>query len=716
MTTPDNPANGGSGGGFNSSLANFYMSIPKNNMPAAVVQTTPSASNTLVSQVSQGSEASTEGNSPLSMASSVEGDSASASTASTNAGNTASVRLSADERLKKKIKAHLQAQKKEEAATSSPNPSFDATKLIEYPTVRYTDFGGLDQTIADIKEVIERPFRHPEIYEHLGVDVPRGVLLYGPPGCGKTCLAMAVAGELGVPLFKISAPEIVSGMSGESEAKIRELFETAVRMGPALIFIDEIDAITPKRENAQREMERRIVAQLLTSMDDLNHLPPGGTNHVMVIGATNRPDSLDPALRRAGRFDREIKLSIPSENGREQILRSLTAKLKISGDVEWKDLARRTPGYVGADLKALTREAAAVAINRIFGIRENRQMEMDTTSEELERQSPSTPASTVPTTVAQAFTPEELEGFAIESRDFSEALTRVQPSAKREGFAVVPNTTWEDIGALSYVREELRLAVVEPIRHPDLFASVGITAPAGVLLYGPPGCGKTLLAKAVANESHSNFISVKGPELLNKYVGESERAVRQVFERAAASAPCVIFFDEIDALCPRRAQDSSSDSSSSRIVNQLLTEMDGLEGRRQVYILAATNRPDILDPALTRPGRLDKALYVRLPSPEERIEILRTCGRRTPWHPSVNLEQVARDQRADGFSGADLAALVRESSLAAIRSLINDNTLSISSSSPPLVTMDHINFAFSKVKRSVSLADEKIYNALRNNA
>jgi ribosome biogenesis ATPase len=647
-------------------LASFYMSIPKANMPLAAVEVSP------VVVVGGGVE-------------SVESSTLNAP------------RPSAEERLKKRIKAHLQAQKKQDTEASSSGTSsgssFDASKLIEYPSVRYSDFGGMDGTIADIREVIERPFRHPEVYEHLGVDVPRGVLLYGPPGCGKTCLAMAVAGELGVPLFKISAPEIVSGMSGESEAKIRDLFETARRMGPALIFIDEIDAITPKRENAQREMERRIVAQLLTSMDDLNRASGG---NVMVIGATNRPDSLDPALRRAGRFDREIKLCIPSEGGREQILRSLASKLRICEDVDWRMLARKTPGYVGADLKALTREAAALAINRIFSQR----MDLEDSS------------------AASCFNSEELGGLAIESGDFVAALTRVQPSAKREGFAVVPNTTWDDIGALAYVREELRLAVVEPIRHPELFASVGITAPAGVLLYGPPGCGKTLLAKAVANESHSNFISVKGPELLNKYVGESERAVRQVFERAAASAPCIVFFDEIDALCPRRAQDSGSDSSSSRIVNQLLTEMDGLESRRQVYILAATNRPDILDPALTRPGRLDKSLYVRLPSPEERADILKTCGRKTPWHPCVDLDAVARDNRCQGFSGADLAALIRESSLSAIRDLIttasSTNVLLNTSPSPPLITMEHINLAFSKVHRSVSPADEKVYNSLKS--
>jgi ribosome biogenesis ATPase len=686
---------------FNSSLANFYMSIPKNNMPAAAVQSSTASSSASVA-------VSTE---PENSSSSVLAPSADASSESANP-SSASARLPADERLKKRIKAHLQAQKKAEQSVGEQS-SFDATKLIEYPTLRYSDFGGIDETISDIREVIERPFKHPEIYEHLGVDVPRGVLLFGPPGCGKTCLALAVAGELGVPLFKVSAPEIVSGMSGESEAKIRELFDTAVRMGPALIFIDEIDAITPKRENAQREMERRIVAQLLTSMDDLNHQIKG-SNQVMVIGATNRPDSLDPALRRAGRFDREIKLCIPTEAGREQILTTLATKLRIAHDVKWKEMARKTPGYVGADLKALTREAAAVSINRIFKTREeNKSMSMEIENAEIQ------PVDDNTTEKSKTFTADELEGFAIEEKDFIEALGRVQPSAKREGFAVVPNTTWDDIGALSYVREELRLAVVEPIRHPEIFASVGISSPAGVLLYGPPGCGKTLLAKAVANESHSNFISVKGPELLNKYVGESERAVRQVFERAAASAPCVIFFDEIDALCPRRAQDSGSDSSSSRIVNQLLTEMDGLEGRRQVYILAATNRPDILDPALTRPGRLDKALYVRLPSSEERTEILRTCGRKTPWHPLVDLEKVAKDQRAEGFSGADLAALVRESSLAAIRTLISASTstgdqIQISTLCAPLVTMEHINFAFNRVKRSVSISDEKVYNSLRN--
>ena len=668
-----------------SSLSSFYASIPKANLPQATVLESNKSNETKEAKESNESKESKETTQPI------------------------REKPALDERLKKKLKAHLQAQKRQEESASA-QPSFDASKLIEYPSSRYADFGAIDEVIQNIREVIERPFKHPEIYEHLGIDVPRGVLLYGPPGCGKTCLAMAVAGELGVPLLRISAPEIVSGMSGESEAKIREIFEEAARVAPALIFIDEIDAITPKRENAQREMERRIVAQLLTSMDDLNHaksstssstitIADGSTNTnlastnsnnpmIMVIGATNRPDALDPALRRAGRFDREIKLGIPGEAGRAAILRTLSARLKIdcADDELWCELARKTPGFVGADLKALTREAAASAINRIFATR----MSLDDQQQII-------------------LSPEELNALAIERQDIISAVGKVQPSAKREGFAVVPNTTWNDIGALAYVREELRLAVVEPIRHPQLFAAVGITAPAGVLLYGPPGCGKTLLAKAVANESHSNFISVKGPELLNKYVGESERAVRQVFERAAASAPCIIFFDEIDALCPRRAQDASSDSSSSRIVNQLLTEMDGLSGRNGVYLLAATNRPDILDPALTRPGRLDKALYVRLPNPEERADILQTCGRNTPWAEDIDLSLIARDARAEGFSGADLAALVRESSLAAIRSLIAGGG---SVGEPVKVRAEHVEFAFSRVKRSVSVHDERVYNSL----
>lgn len=577
-------------------------------------------------------------------------------------------------------------------------PSSGKLDELEIPTARYADLGGIEGVIEEVRELIERPFRHPEIYRHLGVEAPRGILLHGPPGCGKTCLASAIAGELGVPLLKVAAPEIVSGMSGESEGRLRDLFEQAKQNSPCLFFIDEIDAITPKRETAQREMERRIVAQLLSCMDDL------GDSQVLVMGATNRPDALDPALRRAGRFDRELKLTIPDEEARHRMLQVLAGVLRLDGQLDLSWLARHTPGYVGADLRALCQEAAAASVKRVFS----------ESSDILSGPAP--------------LTPEQLDGIAIGRADFEVALGKVQPSAKREGFAVVPNTTWDDIGALSYVRDELRMAVVEPIRHPEMFAAAGISAPAGVLLWGPPGCGKTLLAKAVANESHSNFISVKGPELLNKYVGESERAVRQVFERARASAPCVIFFDELDALCPKRSEESDA---SARVVNQLLTELDGLEGRQQVFILGATNRPDIIDPAMTRPGRLDKLLYVRLPTAEDRLDILRAVSKKTPWHPDVDLRAIAYDPRCEHLSGADLAALVREAAMAAIRESIQAETSSMDvaggsqmmdldgqpSQMQPVetklfVTREHMETAFTKTYRSVSAADVATYEAL----
>uniref|UniRef100_A0AAQ5X4Y4 Nuclear VCP like n=1 Tax=Amphiprion ocellaris TaxID=80972 RepID=A0AAQ5X4Y4_AMPOC len=457
--------------------------------------------------------------------------------------------------------------------------------------------------------------RHPEVYQQLGMVPPRGFLLHGPPGCGKTLLAQAVAGELQLPMLKVSAPELVSGVSGESEQKLRELFDLAVSSTPCILFIDEIDAITPKREVASKDMERRIVAQLLTCMDDLNSLTV--TAQVLVIGATNRPDSLDPALRRAGRFDREICLGIPDEGARQRILKTLCRKLNLPEDFDYQKLARLTPGYVGADLMALCREAAMSAVNRILlearGLPQRhqpsgRQGELWHLLHLLKN--------------TMTLSEEELAGLSILMSDFQSSLTSVQPSAKREGFATVPDVTWEDVGALQDIREELTMAILAPVRCPEQFRALGLSAPSGVLLAGPPGCGKTLLAKAVANESGLNFISVKGPELLNMYVGESERAVRQVFQRGGNSAPCVIFFDEIDALCPRRSGHESG--ATVRVVNQLLTEMDGLETRRQVFIMAATNRPDIIDPALLRPGRLDKTLYVGLPPPADRHAILLT--------------------------------------------------------------------------------------------
>ncbi|NWJ05363.1 NVL protein, partial [Crypturellus undulatus] len=498
---------------------------------------------------------------------------------------------------------------------------------LYHPSVRFEDVGGNDETLKEICKMLIH-VRHPEVYNHLGVIPPRGFLLHGPPGCGKTLLAQAIAGELELPMLKVAATEMVSGVSGESEQKLRELFEQAVSSAPCVLFIDEIDAITPKREVASKDMERRIVAQLLTCMDDLNNV--AATAQVLVIGATNRPDSLDPALRRAGRFDREICLGIPDEAAREKILKTLCRKLKLPESFEFRHLAHMTPGYVGADLMALCREAAMCTVNRILiKSEEHKQKSIqagrNTAEESMEIGTAALDELQRLLDLLKQEDPlpeEQLQKLYIEMNDFIVALSSVQPSAKREGFVTIPDVTWADIGALEDVREELTMAILAPVRNPEQFQALGLTTPAGVLLAGPPGCGKTLLAKAVANESGLNFISVKGPELLNMYVGESERAVRQVFQRARNSAPCVIFFDEVDALCPRRSDRESG--ASVRVVNQLLTEMDGLENRQQVFIMAATNRPDIIDPAILRPGRLDKTLYVGLPPPEDRLAILKT--------------------------------------------------------------------------------------------
>ncbi|XP_023586713.1 nuclear valosin-containing protein-like isoform X3 [Trichechus manatus latirostris] len=536
--------------------------------------------------------------------------------------------------------------------------------------------------------------------------------------------------ELDLPILKVAATEIVSGVSGESEQKLRELFEQAVSSAPCILFIDEIDAITPKREVASKDMERRIVAQLLTCMDDLNNVAT--TARVLVIGATNRPDSLDPALRRAGRFDREICLGIPDEASRERILQTLCRKLKLPEAFHFHHLAHLTPGFVGADLMALCREAAMCAVNRVLmklqeqqkkspeiegwpaaGCQEERigtehvsKTQVHSIKDELQRllgllrdQEP--------------LSEEQLQGLCIELNDFIVALASVQPSAKREGFVTVPNVTWADIGALEDIREELTMAILAPVRNPDQFKALGLVTPAGVLLAGPPGCGKTLLAKAVANESGLNFISVKGPELLNMYVGESERAVRQVFQRAKNSAPCVIFFDEVDALCPRRSDREAG--ASVRVVNQLLTEMDGLETRQQVFIMAATNRPDIIDPAILRPGRLDKTLFVGLPPAADRLAILKTItknGTKPPLDADVNLEAIAGDLRCDCYTGADLSALVREASLCALRQEMarqkNGNE-----KGELKISLKHFEEAFKKVKPSISKKDQVMYEALQ---
>lgn len=533
------------------------------------------------------------------------------------------------------------AARREQGVAGTPQGEGQNFAPEERPQDRLADLGGIDGILQDLTQLIVQPLAHPEVFAHLGVHPPTGVLLHGPPGSGKTKLAHAIAGTTGVSFFKVAATEIVSGMSGESEAKIRELFQAAIAAAPALLFLDEVDAITPKRDNAGREMERRIVAQILTCMDDLRN------TNVVVMGATNRPDALDPALRRAGRFDREIAMGIPDEAARILILKTMTKDLRIAGDLDISSLAMQTPGFVGADLSALTKEAALSAIARAF--------------EQMNAQRPA--AEAVDYEGAKPYTAEEMNCLAIENDDFDKAMLRVQPSARREGFSTIPDVRWEDIGALQEVRADLDAAICEPIRKAALFRKLGLTIPVGVLLFGPPGCGKTLLAKAVANASGANFIAVKGPELLNKYVGESERAVRLVFQRAMTSSPCVIFFDELDALVPRRSSEGSS--SSERVVNQMLTEMDGVQERSQVYVIAATNRPDIVDPAMLRPGRLDRLIYVPLPSEVGRTEILQAHARGLPLADDVDLGAIARS--CDGFSGADLSSITREAAMSAIR-------------------------------------------------
>ncbi|TIC70899.1 AAA-domain-containing protein [Wallemia mellicola] len=627
-----------------------------------------------------------------------------------------------DGQSKKRKKTSKEVSTKRARPTTSSHKNVDKTP----PTARLADLGGVSECVERMLELVAMPLSHPEVYLHTGVQPPRGVLLHGPPGCGKTLLANAIAGEMGVPFLSISAPSVVSGMSGESEKTIRDTFEDAIQSAPCLLFIDEIDAITPKRENAQREMERRIVAQLLTCIDDISW-DKTDNKPVIIIGATNRPDSLDPALRRAGRFDHEISMGVPDDKSREQILKVLCGRLKLSGDFDFKYLAKATPGYVGADLSALTGAAGVIAVKRIFKqlADDNQDSQMSEVGQlegqaedqvEGQMSSLQTLAAHLPkeSTIAHfllnhpnPLSETQLERLAIEAQDFEKALKVVQPSSKREGFATVPDVTWGDIGALHEIRDELHMAIVQPIRHPELFAVVGINAPCGVLLWGPPGCGKTLLAKAVANESRANFISVKGPELLNKYVGESERAIRQVFNRARASSPCVIFFDELDALVPRR--DDNLSESSARVVNTLLTELDGLESRKQVFVIGATNRPDIIDPAMVRPGRLDKLLYVDLPSAEERVQVVRTLSSKTPINEKEMdiVCEVIQSEKCSGFSGADLASLVRESAVVALReSLVNET-------SNVVIESRHFLKALEKVTPSVSISQVKKYDNLR---
>jgi transitional endoplasmic reticulum ATPase len=535
------------------------------------------------------------------------------------------------------------------------------------PRVTYEDIGDLEDVKQKVREMIELPMRYPELFSHLGIDPPKGVLFYGPPGTGKTLLARAVANETGAYFITINGPEIMSKFYGESEARLREIFKEAEENAPAIIFIDEIDAIAPKREEVTGEVEKRVVAQLLALMDGLE-----ARGDVIVIAATNRPNAIDPALRRPGRFDREIEIPVPDKRGRLEILQVHTRNMPLADDVDLKKLAEMTHGYTGADLAALCREAAMRALRRFLP-------KLDLEKGEL------------PTEV--------LEELKVTMQDFLDAFREITPSALREIEIEVPNVHWSDIGGLEDVKQQLREAVEWPLKYPDTFKRLGIDPPKGVLLYGPPGCGKTLLAKAVATESEANFIAVKGPEVLSKWVGESERAIREIFSKARQAAPCVVFFDEIDSIVPRRGYRYDS-GVTDRIVNQLLTEMDGLEKLEGVVVIGATNRPDILDPALLRPGRFDRLVYVPPPDRAARLEILKVHTRRMPLAEDVDLERIA--ETTEGYTGADLAALCREAAILALRE----------AGKPTKVEMRHFLKAIEVVKPSVTKEDLERYKRI----
>ena len=501
------------------------------------------------------------------------------------------------------------------------------------PRVTYEDIGGLSKEVQKIREMIELPLRHPEIFERVGIEAPKGVLLYGPPGTGKTLLAKAVANETNANFYSIGGPEIMSKYYGQSEENLRDIFKQAQQNAPSIIFIDEIDSIAPKREEVTGEVEKRLVSQLLALMDGLE-----SRGKIVVIGATNRPDSLDPALRRPGRFDREIEIGIPDEKSRLEILQIHTRGMPLEPDVKLDEIARITHGFVGADLQALAKEAAILAVRRVLP-----EINMEQTK--------------VPAKI--------LNKIKVKMQDFQDALRDVQPSALREVLVQVPNVKWEDIGGLSKVKEELTEAVEWPLKYAKLFEKGDVQPPKGILLYGPPGTGKTLIAKAVANESEANFISVKGPELLSKWVGESEKGIREVFRKARAAAPCVIFFDELDAVAPRRTAGEGDTQVTERVVSQLLTEMDGLEELEGVVILGATNRKDIIDEALLRPGRFDRLLRVPSPDKEGRVEILKIHTRKKPLAKDVDLVKIA--ETTEGCTGAELAAIANTASILAIR-------------------------------------------------
>ena len=548
------------------------------------------------------------------------------------------------------------------------NPEAVEVKEEDIPEVNYEDIGGLSEEIRKVREMVELPLKHPEIFERLGIEAPKGVLLHGPPGTGKTLLAKAVANETSSNFLLINGPEIMSKFYGQSEENLRKKFEDAEKDAPSIIFIDEIDAIAMKREESKGEVERRVVAQLLALMDGLK-----SRGKVVVIAATNIPNSLDPALRRPGRFDREIEIGVPGKDGRLNILKIHTRNMPLSKNVNLKQLAEITHGFVGADLAALTKEAAMTLLRRLLP-----DLKLD---EE------------------ESIPKEVLEKLKITMKDFKEALRVVRPSALREVFVEIPNVKWGDIGGLDDVKQELKEAVEWPLNNPDAFKKLGVKPPTGILLYGAPGTGKTMMAKAVANESDANFILVKGPEMLSKWVGESEKAVREVFKKARQTAPTIIFFDEIDSIAPRRGV-GSENHVTERVVNQLLTEIDGLEDLNDIIIVAATNRPDILDTALLRPGRFDRIILVKMPEKKTRMEIFKVHTKNMPLAKDVSLDDLS--QKTENYVGADIEALCREAAIFALREDIKST----------IIKKKHFDMALDKVMPSTSKEVETAYQEL----
>ena len=536
------------------------------------------------------------------------------------------------------------------------------------PKVTYEDIGGLDREISRVREMIELPLKHPELFERLGVEAPKGVLLHGPPGTGKTLLAKAVANETNASFYHIGGPEIMSKFYGESEERLREIFKEAEENAPSIIFIDEIDSIAPKREEVSGDVEKRIVSQLLTIMDGLE-----SRGQLVVIGATNRPNAIDPALRRPGRFDREIEIGLPDRKGRLQVLQIHTRGMPLVEDVQLEDIAARTHGFVGADLEALAKEAAMGALRRILP--------------EINLDEESIPA-------------ELLDKINVTMDDFENSLREVPPSTMREVLVESPNVKWTDVGGLEETKQELREAIEWPLKYGELFEYSGVNPPKGIMLYGPPGTGKTLIAKAVATESEVNFISVKGPELLSKWVGESERGVREVFRKARQAAPCIVFFDEIDSIVPPRGRGLGS-NVTERVVSQILTELDGLDSLKDVVVVAATNRPDMVDPALMRPGRIDRILYIPNPDKEAREAILAIHTRGMPLAEEIDMDKLA--EQMENYSGADIAATCQAASQIAIHEHLekySDPEEAMEQKDELKVEMEHFRQAFNKVKSS----------------